>query len=174
MSKWSKPGPYLIKYTEKTFIFKGPGFTEIAKAVTDKGKKIRFSARGTSMSPFIKDGDLITVSPQKERRLKKGDIVAFYDPGHNHKLYVHRIIDIKKDRYQIKGDNLLTPDGFFSLDKILGFISEVLRGGKKISFGIKWGAKEVSAFSRWGILLPVLHVTRRVRAIFPGGYRAEK
>lgn len=172
MQKWTKTGPDLIKYSEEAFMIKGPGFTDIAKAVTDKGGKFRFLARGFSMSPFIKDGDLITVSPLKGKRLKKGDIVAFFDPAQNHKLYVHRIIHIKKDGYQIKGDNLYMPDGFFSQDKILGVISEVSRDGKKIFFGIQNGTRAIAIFSKWGFLAPVLFAFRRIIRIFRRGHYA--
>lgn len=170
MQKWTKTRPDLIKYSEETLMIKGPGFTDIAKAVTEKGKKFRFLARGFSMSPFIKDGDLITVSPLKERRLKKGDIVAFYDPDKNHKLCVHRIISIKNDVCQIKGDNLHSPDGFFSQDKILGMISEASRDGKKIIFGIHTGKKMIALFSRGGFLAPSLFAVRRIIRIFRRGH----
>lgn len=62
-------------------------------------------ARGTSMFPFIKDKDSITVQPFYGKQLCIGDIVAFERAGNNN-LVIHRIVaKAGNGRYAVKGDN---------------------------------------------------------------------
>jgi hypothetical protein len=39
------------------------GLVELARAVLAKGKSFRFHAPGLSMTPFIRDGDFVTIGP---------------------------------------------------------------------------------------------------------------
>jgi len=41
----------------------GPSLVELLRSVLDKGVPFRFQAKGFCMTPFIKDGDVITVFP---------------------------------------------------------------------------------------------------------------
>ncbi len=58
----------------------GPDLIELLQAVLDKGVPFRFRAKGFSMTPFIKDGDVITIFPLEGSRPRLGDIVAFTHP----------------------------------------------------------------------------------------------
>ena len=66
------------------------GFTELLTAVLARGSLFRFQARGFSMSPFIRDGDVLTLAPAPDR-LRIGDVVAFINPC-NQQLSVHRLV----------------------------------------------------------------------------------
>jgi hypothetical protein len=59
-SSMSRPGGSELFLT-------GPVFIELLHATLAKGVPFPFRARGSSMHPFIKDGDVITVSPLGER-----------------------------------------------------------------------------------------------------------
>jgi hypothetical protein len=102
------------------------------------------------MWPFIKDGDVITVSPSKEVRLLRGDIVAFVHPG-NGRLAVHRIMREKDGGFDLKGDNVPEADGIVRRENILGVVSRIERRGKPVAFGFgRWKAF-IALVSRCGV-----------------------
>jgi hypothetical protein len=68
--------------------------SELLQAVLDKGMPFRFRAPGFSMSPFIRDGDVITISRLSGDSPGQGTVVAFSQPKTG-KLIVHRVV-VKK------------------------------------------------------------------------------
>ena len=80
-----------------------PHLIELMRAVHEKGGVFRFQARGFSMSPFIKNEDVLTIAPP-DSVYETGDVLAFIRPQ-SQKLAVHRAVARKKDAYFIKGDN---------------------------------------------------------------------
>ena len=75
------PEPSLFSKRRGVFNISEVGLVEIIKAVFEKGFLLRFSAKGISMSPFIKDGDVITISQISNTKAQFGDIVAYIIPG---------------------------------------------------------------------------------------------
>jgi hypothetical protein len=96
------------------------------------------------MLPFIKDSDVITILPVKNCTIFIGDVVIVADQ-YNKKVVVHRVVNISKDSYLIKGDNCFKFDGFASLNEILGKVVKIERKGKITRLGIG-GEKRVIAF----------------------------
>ena len=82
------------------------------------------------MSPFIKDGDVLTISPLSSSP-GIGDVVAFIYPETG-RLVIHREIGKKGGSYLIKGDNALETDGLVHKENIFGFVKRVERKGKKV------------------------------------------
>ncbi|MDX9786768.1 MAG: S24/S26 family peptidase [Desulfobacterales bacterium] len=108
----------------------------LVKAFTEQGRMIRFTARGDSMFPFIKDGDVIRVTPYGDVLPAPGDMAAFIDSV-TEKLVVHRIMRLSQDRFVTKGDHCFHEDNPQPYDNILGFISEInSRNG--ICYGINY------------------------------------
>ncbi len=106
------------------------------KDVLAKGLPFRFCARGVSMAPFIKDGDVITVAPFYHSKFKVGDVVAFVcrESG---KLIVHRVVARRDGLPFIQGDSIPEiPDGFVPLENLLGRVIKVERSGKQIRMGL--------------------------------------
>ena len=62
--------------------------------------------RGQSMSPYLKEDDLILVSyiPMIFYRIKVGDVVVLKDPRDDRKI-VKRISKIDNEEYFVLGDN---------------------------------------------------------------------
>jgi len=104
------------------------------QAVHEKGGLFRFKAKGGSMSPFIKDEDVLTIAKSSDG-YNIGEVVAFVRPCRQ-KLVVHRIIAKKNDQYLIKGDNTMERDGKIPLQNILGKVARVERNGKDAFAGI--------------------------------------
>ena len=104
--------------------------------VFEKDMLFRFCARGNSMKPVIKDGDVITVKKINYFSARIGDIVAFVHPL-SQRLIVHRIIAIRSDKFLILGDNLACKfDGFIPKEKILGKITKIERDNHSLKFGL--------------------------------------
>lgn len=106
---------------------------ELLGALLEQGVSCTFEARGSSMNPFIKNGDLITISPLFCSAPEIGEVVAFRDPAD--RLLVHRVVGKKRQGYLIKGDNVENPDGVIQSENILGRLTAVRRNGRKIRFG---------------------------------------
>jgi signal peptidase I len=127
-------------------------FAELMAAVLDKDVPFRFTAPGFSMSPFIRDGDVITIAP---RRLRYGDVVAFMSPCRG-KLTVHRIVHISSEGYLIKGDNTPEPDGRIPMSSIIGRVVRVEHRGKRMWLGLGIERIAIAFLSRHGWFFPVL------------------
>ena len=106
-----------------------PVIMELIEAVHEKGASFRFQAKGYSMTPAIRNGDIITVSPLQEIMPRRGDVLAFRHPERP-KMLVHRVLHAKDRKYFIKGDNCSESDGWVPAENILGLITKVERQGK--------------------------------------------
>ena len=135
-------------------------FAELMAAVLAKGVPVRFQASGISMSPFIRDGDVITVAPARAP-LRLGEVVAFTNPD-GAKLTVHRIVHISRAGYLLRGDNLPEPDGYLSLPAILGRVIRVEHGGRRMPLGLGLELVGIAFLSRRGWLAAVLAPLGRI------------
>ena len=129
------------------------------------------------MSPFIKDGDVITIAPVRPsqrdphaptpsshppgevpglRTCGIGQVVAFVTPV-NQRLVVHRIIGRHESRFLIQGDNLhgLVAD-MIHRDDILGRVVRIERGRRRVWLGLGPERYAIAVLSRAGLLLPIL------------------
>jgi hypothetical protein len=139
---------------------------ELLRAVTEKGKPFRFQATGFSMYPFIRNLDTITVSPLPAGgRCRLGDVVAFLKPG-TEKLAVHRVIRKKGDCYLIRGDNTPEPDGLISAARMLGYVTNVERGGRQIRVGLGPERAVIACLSRKDLIRPSLFLACRLARPF--------
>jgi uncharacterized repeat protein (TIGR01451 family) len=95
-------------------------FAELARELLAGGNGIRFHARGASMSPAIRDGEIVHVRPAVPRDLRKGDVVLIKVEG---RLCLHRLVvaDVKRDVFITRGDCGLQDDPAVSGEEILGF-----------------------------------------------------
>jgi hypothetical protein len=107
------------------------------------------------MSPFIKDGDAITVSPKIGCSPRFGDVVAFIHPR-TEKLFIHRVVWKRRDAYIVKGENTLESDGLIKKENILGVVTKVERKGKKVFLGLGPERFLIALLTRKNLLLPVL------------------
>lgn len=103
------------------------------------------------MSPFIRDGDTITLAPFDTAACRSGDIVAVIRPGSG-RLVVHRIVCIDGDRCRIRGDNTPAEDGDFPFESVIGTVTRVERAGKTVRLGLGPERALIALLSRWGWL----------------------
>jgi phage repressor protein C with HTH and peptisase S24 domain len=107
----------------------GEALAGLMRAVLEKGKPFRFEARGASMHPVIRDGDIVTVRPFAGARPGTGDVVAFVHPL-TRGVLVHRVVRADGTGYVLKGDNALAEDGAVAADDVLGRVARIERDGR--------------------------------------------
>ena len=142
-----------------------PALVELIGAVLSKGAQFKFQAKGFSMSPFIRDGDVISVSPLNGFSPRFGDVVAFIHPDTN-KLGIHRVVGKKGDSYLIRGDSGLEIDGLIPKSEILGYVTRVERCRKRVFIGLGPERLLIAFLTSRGIALPFWYpVWRFIRHI---------
>ncbi|MBD3183177.1 hypothetical protein GF312_12855 [Candidatus Poribacteria bacterium] len=135
--------------------------TELLRSILKRGLPFKFCAKGTSMHPFIRGGDVITVSPLIDKTPGIGNVVAFTHPKNN-KLMVHRIYGKTPKGYKIKGDNITVSDGIIPDDYILGYVTGIERNAKSISLGLGLERYLIAFFTRKGRLYRLFLPTWRL------------
>jgi signal peptidase I len=90
---------------------------------------------GTSMSPAIEDGDIITVEPISEEPVKPGDIVLYHSRFDT--AVIHRVIRVERCASErcivTRGDAASHTDGPVPMHRVLGRVSRVERAGERIT-----------------------------------------
>lgn len=135
----------------------GADFLRLSRDIFEKGKSVRFKAKGWSMRPFIRDGDFIVVSPVENSTIKRGDVVLYSAAGD--KVMVHRLIGKYKRKGRtavlIKGDATLSPPEKIDIQNVLGKVVAIERNGRKKRLDTKLQLiiglfiSGISPFSRW-------------------------
>ena len=94
-------------------------FEAFTRELLAGGSAIRFEARGASMSPAIRDGEIVHVRPAVPGDLSKGDLVLIKVEG---RICLHRLVvaDAKRDVFITRGDCGLQDDPAVSGEGILG------------------------------------------------------
>ncbi|MFZ0956220.1 MAG: S24 family peptidase, partial [Candidatus Sulfotelmatobacter sp.] len=94
-------------------------FGELARELLAGGSGIRFQARGASMSPAIRDGEIVHVRPAVTGDLRNGDLVLIKVEG---RLCLHRLVvaDAERDVFITRGDCGLQDDPAVSGEEVLG------------------------------------------------------
>lgn len=159
------PKPTLNKLEGGILSLSGPALLDLLRAVLNKRVPFRFCARGFSMSPFIKDGDVVTVSPCAPHAIRYGDVVAFVNSP-SERLAVHRVVGVAQDAWLIKGDNAPEEDGWIPRPCILGRVTRVERRGTRVRLGLGVERAVIAFLSQRAWLYPVLiPIWRLVRPI---------
>jgi signal peptidase I len=145
----------------------GPDFVELATDILSKGDKLRFRARGASMHPFIRDGDIIEVKPTEASAIRLGDVI-FYRSSRG-LLLAHRVIKVSVQHGQealvTKGDSASSLDQLVYPEQVLGRVVAIKRRDRKIRLdrgvyhriNVVWAM--LSPLSPW--FYPVLRKAKR-------------
>ena len=107
------------------------------------------------MSPFIKDSDVVTISPMSNASPGFGDVIAFIHPKTD-KLIIHRVVRKIGDACLVKGENTLEPDGLIARKHMIGIITRVERKGRRVFFGLGPERFLIALLTRKNLLLPIL------------------
>jgi signal peptidase I len=156
-----------------------PAATALFRDILNTGSGLRVKVTGKSMSPFLRDGDVVTIQKVPHASLGRGDVI-FFRNGQGFPV-LHRLI--KKRRasngvitFQTKGDALVSFDEPVAGHKVLG---KVIKIEKKNSAGriinmesLHWRTVNyliaLILLAKSTICYPVLvHVKRNIMRINP-------
>ncbi|MBN1422754.1 MAG: nucleotidyltransferase family protein [Planctomycetes bacterium] len=124
------------------------GFADLAGDLLARGLRARFRARGTSMGPTIRDGDLLTIDPCDAARIREGEIILIRAARG---LTAHRVIRVEpgiggSPILRTRGDAQDQCDPPARAQDILGRVVAVERHGRTIDLAGKrargvWAAR---------------------------------
>ena len=149
-------------------------FETLARELLQQGNEIRFQARGASMSPAIRDGEIVLVKPALLAQLRPGDIVlAKGEMG----FRLHRLVvaDVEQDVFITRGDCGQQNDPAIGGEAILGeAVGKEVRVGNRLVLakfrGI--GGQLLRAAARGqAIMSKILAIEREVATSEAGGRR---
>ncbi|MGB8832158.1 MAG: C25 family cysteine peptidase [Candidatus Sulfotelmatobacter sp.] len=107
-------------------------FEALSRELLNQGLSVRFEARGASMSPCIRDGEIVHVTGVIVSKLRKGDIVLVKSKDG---FRVHRLVmaDPSQDFFVTRGDCGEQDDPPARGNQILGVVvAKEVRIGKKL------------------------------------------
>jgi len=130
---------------------------ELLQATLARGASFRFRTSSFSMDPFIRDGDVITVSALSEGSPGLGDVVAFVQKE-TPKRAVHRLVRMKGSSYLIKGDNTTGADGLIPRANILRSVKRVERKDKRVFLDLGPERFLIALLTRMGLTIPLVRV----------------
>ena len=149
------PKPCLYSVPGGVLSLSGPALQEFLRAVLARGSSFRFKARGFSMHPFIRDGDVVTVSPGGDGKPRLGEVAAFCHPE-TLNLIVHRVLARRPGGYLLRGDNAPEEDGLIPPAFVLGRVTRVERRGRRLRLGQGPERRVLALLARYDLLQPVL------------------
>ena len=97
----------------------------------ENGGEVKFSPKGISMLPLIKEGRDSVILKKAPDHLKKYDVVLYRRA--NGDFVLHRVVGVKKDCYIMCGDNQYSYEKNVSKDSILAIMTGLWQGDKYIS-----------------------------------------
>jgi hypothetical protein len=140
-------------------LLSGSGLAAIMASVLEKGAAFRFTAKGGSMWPFIRDRDILTISKVPGGGIRVGDVLAVANPATG-SVIVHRVVATPAAGFMLKGDNCSTADGVFALSCVLGMVTTIERGQRRLPYCSRPIGTVIAYLSASGLLnrliLPLL------------------
>jgi signal peptidase I len=137
-------------------------------AALKRGQRVRLTVNGTSMIPFIFDGNVVELEFTPAPRL--GDLVLVKTDQNRYVL--HRIVRVDSgSRFFIRGDAQLHSDGPFAQDAILGRVTTVWRKDRALALykglwrqaGLAWIRTSPMGVFLIQILMSQWHLARRAQ-----------
>jgi hypothetical protein len=113
------------------------------------------------MSPFIRNGDVVTVSPSPATGFAPGDIAAFAH-GESDRLVIHRVVAIQGASFIARGDNASDSDGLIPYARVLGRVTRVERSGRSLRLGLGPERRLIAFCSRTSLLSSLLAPLRKI------------
>jgi signal peptidase I len=128
----TRPEPDL---EESGVVLCGPqDFEDLSSEVLDSGKRLRFRAKGGSMHPFVRNGDLLLVEPVDGSAVKLGE-VAFYRTE-NGGIAAHRVVGRHRsdgrEFLATKGDAVRGTSHAVPCSEVLGRVVAIERQGAEV------------------------------------------
>ena len=127
------------------------GQLSLLQGMTEKGASLRTTVRGFSMTPFIRDEDVVTIAPMSGRPPRVGEVVAFSHPDCG-RLAIHRVVACTERGWVVRGDNCPEADGVVGIEHVHGRVVAVERGGRTVRVGLGMSGRVIAALNRGTLL----------------------
>ena len=127
----------------------------LIREALDAGKTVRFSPRGFSMLPMLRQGiDSVVLSPLPDK-LKKYDLPLYQ--REDGQFVLHRIVEAG-ERYTCIGDNQFVLEPGLRHDQMIAVVTSFTRGDRQISVS----SPAYQTYCRlWHYSRPIRHFWRR-------------
>jgi hypothetical protein len=112
------------------------------------GGRVALVAGGHSMAPAIRSGDRVTIEPLRGAP-RTGDVVACDIDG---RLVIHRVVGRSAGLTEVRGDIALASDPLVPVQALLGSVTRVDRGRRRIRLGLGPERLLLAWLSRSGVL----------------------
>lgn len=109
-------------------------FGHLASELLAQGLRVRFTVSGTSMRPFLEEGDIVTLAPVTPADLKIGDIALVRRSPDS--LTLHRLVRKMKGSQPLlvfKGDAVSESDEPVIPHQVIARVTEIQKAHKRIS-----------------------------------------
>lgn len=115
--------------------FKKHNYYSVISLLLQKGETVQMRLYGYCMTPFVRNGDLVTIAPVRVENLRCGDIVVYKNGD---KFKIHRFLRFRTIQGSTciitKGDRAVTVDPPVSSELILGKLVSVHRKASVVDF----------------------------------------
>ena len=112
----------------KTISLPNQSFFSEVKALLDEGKQVRIPVKGSSMRPFLWNGDTVELLPVSEHTIRWGEIVlSLTNTG---RIVLHRVAFKRKDRLWLMGDAHTRQKEQVTMGDVWAFTVTAYRNGK--------------------------------------------
>lgn len=102
-----------------------PGSATLLGELLGRGQRATLRARGGSMWPFLRDGDVVTLAPLTAPILLGEVLLA----RRGDELVLHRAVRLTEGGPVLRGDALPREDGVFPAAQLLGRVVRLRRAG---------------------------------------------
>ena len=121
-----------------------------------RGESVWMTVQGGSMTPLVRSGDRVRVTPDRQSELQSGQIVlALAASG---QFVVHRVVLQTGNAVTLRGDARPAPDPPFARSQVLGIVDEASRGKRRIPL-----ADSGLPLHVWSGVLQARHLWQRLR-----------
>ena len=138
------------------------GQLELLRGMVGRGRGLRTTVRGFSMSPFIRDNDVLTIVPMNTQAPRVGEVIALTLPGSG-RLAIHRIVARAGTGWLVRGDNCPKTDGVVARENIIGRVVCVERRGREVRLGLGAEARLIGWLQRAHVLIWTVQVVGWVK-----------
>jgi hypothetical protein len=143
-------------------------FASLCADLLRNGHSIRFAATGPSMSPVIRDGDVVTIEPCAEGELRRWDVVYYATPRGP---TLHRVVRLRGSLVEVRGDALDSQGELVPVTAVLGRLVSVCRAGQAVPLSVPVGVRFRRLTRKTLGLKLVTIITRRAAGALPEAFR---
>lgn len=140
----------------ENLILENADFFQIAQEFLESGQQVKFTLKGFSMLPFLRQGDAIWLEAAKYSELRTGDILLVKWKG----LFIlHRLVFRNRTQLYLAGDNNLFRIEKVSCEDVMARVTRFERKGKQVSAagaeqrirGILWFMMRPARWAKYSI-----------------------